>query len=218
MAAPPVVLLLLALGLGAYQPPCVRRPGGAAHTVFPLQTAMARQAWPPGSRACAPLLPLSPVLLLPPRPVLRERVGVRVFRMVVVQLTCPLRKTLTLPSPGVPGEGNRGAASWPVRDELRGIIRPTGGIFQPRATPWVYRECNIQALKGRHKGRFEKLVSPFQGLNILVSGNPGRCPGLKNAAPLGLKRAAGTVTHPCPLPEYRARGTEGPRPGRCGTG
>ena len=40
-----------------------------------------------------------------------------------------------------------------------------------------------QALKGRHHRR---RVSPFQGLIHFRASHPGLCPGLSNAAPLGL--------------------------------
>ena len=54
---------------------------------------------------------------------------------------------------------------------------------QPRATPWVSSADLIPSPEGAKP--FGQFVSPLQGLAVVDSLNPGRCPGLSSAGPSG---------------------------------
>src|SRR5947207_2084339 len=92
--------------------------------------------------AVFPRFPPCPVLLHPPLPVLRERVGVRV---------CALDEEmpLTLPSPGVPGEGRGGRNTRITRH-----ITPTKMTITANITSHAMLSCRWRTGSGRFPSIF----------------------------------------------------------------
>jgi hypothetical protein len=72
--------------------------------------------------------------------------------------------------------GPSAAQAW---DGLRRDIQPCKGDTRSASMP---RRSLVELA-----GLVAKIVPPLQGFCLWVHQNPGRCPGLKNAAPLGLK-------------------------------